>query len=90
MEAGVFLVLGVTSYLGDICASFLLSLYPATAFSDYVHLPAALGEVSICRWLLVVGVRARDRYERSNLARSAACAGRYVLQRGMLLTNRGA
>ena len=69
---GALLILGGAGYLVDVFADLLLPLYADTTFSNYVHLPAALGEMGACLWLLVVGVRARDGQERSSLARSAA------------------
>jgi len=69
---GILLILGGAGYLVDVFADLLLPLYADTTFSNYVHLPAALGEVGTCLWLLVVGVRARDGHERSSLARSTA------------------
>lgn len=68
---GVLLVLGGAGYLVDVFADLLLPLYADTTFFSYVHLPAALGEVGICLWLLVMGVTARNGQERSRLARSA-------------------
>lgn len=54
---GVLLILGGAGYLVDVFADLLLPGYAAMAFSDYVHLPAALGEIGTCLWLLVMGVR---------------------------------
>ncbi|MGY3039153.1 hypothetical protein ACVWWQ_000740 [Rhodanobacter sp. TND4EL1] len=56
---GVLLILGGAGYLVDVGAELLLPGYAQTAFSDYVHLPAALGEVASCLWLLIMGVRGR-------------------------------
>ena len=41
----------------DVFGTLLLEGYARTAFSDVVHLPAAVGEVGTCLWLLVMGVR---------------------------------
>ncbi|WP_426702729.1 DUF4386 domain-containing protein [Rhodanobacter sp. Col0626] len=56
---GVLLMLGGASYMVDIFGELLLPGYADTAFSDYVHLPAAVGEIGTCLWLLVMGVRVR-------------------------------
>lgn len=57
---GVLLILGGTGYLVDIFSELLLPGYAGMAFSNYVHLPAALGEVGTCLWLLVMGARVRS------------------------------
>ncbi|WP_426689224.1 DUF4386 domain-containing protein [Rhodanobacter ginsengiterrae] len=57
---GVLLILGGAGYLVDVGGDLLLPGYAQTAFSSYVHLPAALGEVSTCLWLLIMGARVRD------------------------------
>ena len=54
---GVLLVLGGLGYLVDVFASLLLPSYPASAVADYILLPASLGEIGTCLWLLAVGVR---------------------------------
>lgn len=54
---GVLLMLGGAGYLVDVFGMLLLEGYARTAFSDVVHLPAAVGEVGTCLWLLVMGVR---------------------------------
>ncbi|MEO8998122.1 MAG: DUF4386 domain-containing protein [Rhodanobacter sp.] len=56
---GVLLMLGGASYLVDIFSELLLPGYAGTAFSNYVHLPAAAGEIGTCLWLLAMGVRVR-------------------------------
>lgn len=54
---GALLMLGGVGYLVDIFGELLLPGYAHIAFFDYVHLPAALGEVGICLWLLLIGIR---------------------------------
>jgi len=54
---GVLLVLGGMGYLADVLATLLLPSYPASAVADYILLPASLGEIGTCLWLLAVGVR---------------------------------
>jgi hypothetical protein len=60
---GVLLMLGGAGYLVDVFGTLLLEGYTRTAFSDVVHLPAAVGEVGTCLWLLVMGMRARGGQE---------------------------
>jgi hypothetical protein len=54
---GVLLMLGGMGYLVDFLGSLLLPAYPASSLADYVMLPASLGEIGTCLWLLTVGVR---------------------------------
>lgn len=54
---GVLLMLGGLGYLADFLATLLLPGYPTSAVADYIMLPASLGEIGICLWLLVIGVR---------------------------------
>lgn len=58
---GVLLVLGGLGYLLDFLATLLMPSYPGSAVADYVLLPASLGEIGTCLWLLVVGARAPTR-----------------------------
>lgn len=51
---GVLLVLGGLGYVIQV---FWQILMPDTSFPDLVLLPAAIGEIGICLWLLVAGVR---------------------------------
>ena len=68
---GVLLMLGGAGYLVDVFAELLLPGYAGTAFSNYIHLPAALGEIGICLWLLVMGARARGGHGQAGRMRSA-------------------
>lgn len=54
---GVLLVLGGVGYLVDFLGTLLLPSYPASPVADYFMLPASLGEIGTCLWLLTVGVR---------------------------------
>jgi len=54
---GAFLVLGGIGYVAQV---FWQILVPNTSFPDFVLLPAAVGEIGICLWLLVAGVRKRQ------------------------------
>ncbi|OOG61138.1 hypothetical protein B0E47_00225 [Rhodanobacter sp. B05] len=63
---GVLLILGGMGYLVDVGGDLLLPGYADMAFSNYVHLPAALGEVGTCLWLLIVGARVRSADQRTN------------------------
>lgn len=54
---GVLLVLGGMGYLADFLGTVLLPAYPASTMADYIMLPASLGEIGTCLWLLALGVR---------------------------------
>ncbi len=56
---GVLLMLGGGGYLMDVFGQLLLPGYADMTFASYVNLPAALGEVGTCLWLLLIGVRVR-------------------------------
>lgn len=54
---GVLLVLGGLGYVTEV---FWEILVPGTGFPDLLVLPAAVGEIGICLWLVVVGARKRQ------------------------------
>ncbi|ROH91866.1 DUF4386 domain-containing protein [Stagnimonas aquatica] len=51
---GVFLILGGLAYVTQVFGQILL---PDRSLPGWVMLPAAVGEIGICLWLLLVGVR---------------------------------
>lgn len=55
---GVLLVLGGVGYVLDVSAELLVPGYASWWLSDHATLPAALGEIGTCLWLLLVGLRA--------------------------------
>jgi len=54
---GAFLMIGCFSYVGEVFGSILFAHYSATTISNYIRLPAAIGEIGTCLWLLLIGVR---------------------------------
>jgi hypothetical protein len=54
---GLFLMLGCLGYVIDVFGELLVSGYSSTSVPDYVLLPAAVGEIGTCLWLLLVGAR---------------------------------
>lgn len=54
---GASLVLGGLGYVIEV---FWLILMPSISFPDLLLLPAAVGEIGICLWLLLVGTRRRQ------------------------------
>lgn len=55
---GVLLVLGCFGYVIDVFVRLLAPEFAATPMAGYITLPATLGEIGTCLWLLVFGVRA--------------------------------
>lgn len=55
---GVLLLLGGIGYIAHVFSTLILPGYVASGASDWVLMPAALGEIGTCLWLLAVGGRA--------------------------------
>ncbi|MBP1475665.1 DUF4386 domain-containing protein [Frateuria sp. MAH-13] len=49
---GMLLILGGLGYLADFLATLMLPSYAVSAVADYVLLPASVGELGTCLWLL--------------------------------------
>jgi hypothetical protein len=58
---GVLLMLGCLAYLLNYVGSTINSSYSHLALSHYLGMVPALGEVSICLWLLLIGVREKPK-----------------------------
>ena len=54
---GIMLMLGCFGYLIDFVGYFLFDGYRKTLFSTIVGIPSAIGEIGICLWLLIMGIR---------------------------------
>lgn len=54
---GVMLVLGGLSYGVDFIGQLLVPGYNDSALAGYTTLPAALGEIGTCLWLLIAGAK---------------------------------
>jgi hypothetical protein len=55
---GVFLMVGCFGYLIDFLGHYFMSdKYDGMGISNFVRLPGSLGELAICLWLLIVGVK---------------------------------
>jgi Domain of unknown function (DUF4386) len=54
---GVLLMAGCFGYLINFGGNFLFDGYANLSFSNYVSLPASMGEIGICLWLLVMGAK---------------------------------
>jgi len=57
---GVFLMIGCAGYVVDVLCSIVLPGYGDMAMSNYMTLPAAIGEIGSCLWLLAAGIRRTD------------------------------
>ena len=54
---GILLMLGCLGYTIDVLGELLVPRYSDTFISNYVRLPASVGEIGTCLWLLLVGAR---------------------------------
>jgi hypothetical protein len=54
---GVLLMVGCFGYLIDFLGSALFPGYSDTVIASYASIPGSIGEIGICLWLLIVGVR---------------------------------
>jgi hypothetical protein len=54
---GILLMLGCLGYLINFTGNILIENYSAIGISKFISLPSALGEIGICLWLLLVGVK---------------------------------
>ena len=54
---GIFLILGGLSYLIDFTCDFLFSGYGKMTIASFVTIPASIGEIGTCLWLIIMGVK---------------------------------
>src|SRR5258707_123074 len=54
---GIFLIAGCFGYLIDFTCNFLFTGYNKMTISSFVAIPASIGEIGICLWLLIMGVK---------------------------------
>lgn len=54
---GIILMIGCFGYVADFAGSFFFPHYGDLNITNYVIMPASIGELSICLWLLIAGVR---------------------------------
>ena len=57
---GVLLMLGCLGYLLQVFGALLMPGFADSAVAPYIGLPAAVGEIGTCLWLLVFGARRRS------------------------------
>ncbi|WP_250253046.1 DUF4386 domain-containing protein [Chryseobacterium sp. Marseille-Q3244] len=56
---GVFLMLGCLGYVLNVFGRTTIPHFPDYAISGYITLPASIGEIGMCLWLLIVGVKSK-------------------------------
>lgn len=54
---GVFLMVGSCGYFIDFLGRTLCSDYSSWWISDYITIPASIGEIGTCLWLLIMGIK---------------------------------
>lgn len=57
---GVLLMMGCFGYLINFLGNILVSDYSSIGISKYVSMPATLGEIGICLWLLTMGAKEKS------------------------------
>jgi hypothetical protein len=56
---GIALMAGCAGYLVNLFGQILVSGFDDTMLASIARLPATIGEIGICLWLLLIGVRPR-------------------------------
>jgi hypothetical protein len=54
---GILLMIGCAGYLVDFAGTVMFPGYKESVLAAYVTMPAALGEIGTCLWLLLMGAR---------------------------------
>lgn len=54
---GVLLIAGCFGYLAQVFGAILFASYADTAMARYATLPASLGEIGTCLWLIIMGAK---------------------------------
>ena len=57
---GVLLMLGCFGYLINFIGNTLIPNYSEFGIGKYIQLPASLGEIGICLWLLILGAKEKN------------------------------
>lgn len=52
---GILLMLGSLGYMIEVFGGVMVPRYSDTLIADYAGLPAAIGEIGTCLWLLLIG-----------------------------------
>jgi Domain of unknown function (DUF4386) len=59
---GIFLVAGCFGYVIDVFATITFSAYLSSAIADFITMPASIGELGTCFWLVVFGARKQAKH----------------------------
>jgi len=54
---GILLMIGCFGYVVNFAGRFLFTGYADTNIGTFITIPGSLGELGICLWLLIVGVK---------------------------------
>ncbi|MGI9547365.1 MAG: DUF4386 domain-containing protein, partial [Flavobacteriaceae bacterium] len=54
---GLFLMLGCIGYLIDFFGRVLMPEFNELTIAGYITIPASIGEIGTCLWLLIMGAR---------------------------------
>ncbi|WP_190810630.1 DUF4386 domain-containing protein [Flagellimonas sp. S3867] len=57
---GLFLMVGSCGYFLDFIGRILCSDYGSLWIADYLTIPASIGEIGTCLWLLIMGIKTRS------------------------------
>lgn len=58
---GILLMLGCFGYLINFFGHMLIFNYSKFGISSYISLPASIGEIGTCLWLIVIGAREKNK-----------------------------
>ncbi len=57
---GAMLIVGGLGYVVDVFGQIISASYSSTTLAAYALLPAAVGEIGFCMWLVIVGTRSNS------------------------------
>lgn len=60
---GALLMFGCFGYVINFTGNFLFPTYDGSMLSKMITVPGSLGEIGICLWMLIMGVKERANYE---------------------------
>ncbi len=63
---GILLIVGCFGYLINFFGNTLVPAYSELGISSYISLPASLGEIGTCLWLLIVGAKENKLHKINN------------------------
>lgn len=58
---GILLMMGCIGYVSNVIGHTAIPNYSESGISSYITLPASLGEIGICLWLLVIGIKTKPK-----------------------------